>query len=260
MLGVVAGTVIALAGLPAGAQSPAIVSDHSPDSSKMTGGPSRHAGTVAPEDQPGNPPRQHKAPEPKVATPPRRWTFGAWFASGTHQMIKTRMGHRYDRSLYLTAIRAERPVHVNGRFTLSYTADVHPLIIATANREYAMEPLCILGLPCTYPANAEENITSRHTAYGFGLVPVGLHAQVGIGGPFALSFAASGGGAYFNRRIPDPGETRFNFTADGNVGLSVKTGLGALTAGWRQHHISNGYTGRVNPALDSRLMFVGFMR
>jgi hypothetical protein len=175
-------------------------------------------------------------------------------------MIKTRMGHRYDRALYLSAIRAERSVLRKGRISLAYTFDVHPLIVATGNREYDTIALCRAGASCLFPPTATLTVASRHTAYGFGVVPVGVRSEIRVAGPLSVAVGLSGGGSYFDRRIPDPAETRFNFIADGNLGGSLRTPVGMLTVGWRQHHFSNGYTGRVNPALDSRLMFVEFLR
>jgi len=173
-------------------------------------------------------------------------------------MIKTRFGHRYDRSLYVTAFRAERPLRRFGRWTVDYTADFEPMVVATANREYFEDYLCQPSIPCFYPPDAYVLVPSRHTAYAVGVAPVGLRAHIPLTGPLHFAVGLSGGCLYFNRRIPDPDETRFNFTADGNVGLVLQTRVGAVSAGFRQHHISNGNTGRVNPALDSHLLFVGF--
>jgi len=186
--------------------------------------------------------------------------IGAWVAEGRNQMLKTRLGHVYDRALYLTAIRAERPVIQGRRFALDYTIDVHPLVVATANRDYADIALCHVGTPCIYGEGAYILIPSRHTAYGVGLVPVGFRARAGIAGPLQVAIGLSGGSIYFNRRVPDPGETRFNFTADGNAAILYRTQFGAIDAGFRLHHISNGNTGRVNPGMNSRLLFIGYDR
>ena len=187
-----------------------------------------------------------------------RWRYGAWVAEGTKQTIKTRLGHRHDRSLYITAVRAERLLHRFGKFQLDYTADLHPLVVATANREYRDQPLCIRGRPCIYPDDAYILVPSRHTAYAFGIVPVGLRVRTKIGGPVQFAIGLGGGGLYFDRRIPDPSETRFNFTADGNLSFLVRTGIGGMSAGFRWHHISNAYMGKYNPALDSHLLFVEY--
>jgi hypothetical protein len=187
-----------------------------------------------------------------------RWRFGAWAAGGTKLMIKTRFGHKYDRALYITAIRAERSIRRFRSWTVDYTADLQPLVVATANRDYREDHLCQPSVPCFYPEDAYVLVPSRHTAYAFGVVPIGLRAHATIVGPLQFAIGLSGGCLYFNRRIPDPDETRFNFTADGNLSFLLQTRLGAVSAGFRQHHISNGNTGRVNPALDSHLLFFGY--
>jgi hypothetical protein len=195
---------------------------------------------------------------PRASTSLSHWQFGAWAAEGTKQMIKTRLGRKHDRSLYITSLRAERPIYRYKQVTVDYTADIHPLVVATANREYEKIMLCQPKRPCQYEPDAYTLLPSLHTAYAFGAAPFGLRARTPLFGPVQFAIAGSGGMLYFNRKVPDPAETRFNFTADGNVSVLIRTPVGGMSAGFRIHHISNANTGRVNPAMDSHLWFIGY--
>lgn len=190
-----------------------------------------------------------------------RWSFGGWVGGATGQPLETRYeGHVHDRDLFITALRAMHPLTASRRFRLQSTVDLFPLVVATANRDYTVEnviPVCEGPLFCT--GNQAEVITSRPTAYAFGIAPLGFEGIVALSPRIGLSAGVEGGALYFNRRIPDPGETRFNFMADASVALRFSLGASrpTLIGGFQLNHISNGGTGRVNPGMDSHLLFVG---
>jgi lipid A 3-O-deacylase PagL len=180
-----------------------------------------------------------------------RWSFGAWFAGGTHEPIKTREGHREDRALYVAGISASRLL---GRWRfgeVSFTPTLVPAIIATANREYETVP---------YDGGGVGIVPYKKTAFGAGLIPIAAEATLHLSDRIGIVLGGGGGGAYFDRRIPDPDETRFNFLADGHTGVYVRSSIGTVTLGFRLQHISNGDTGRVNPGMDTRMLYIGFTR
>lgn len=154
------------------------------------------------------------------------------------------------------------PLVTTPRFQLESTIDLFPFVVATANRDYALVPrsLCAPDGFCT--AAGDTLISSRRTAYAAGLAPLGFEGIVAVTRSLGLSAGVEGGALYFNRRIPDPGEERFNFVADGHVALRVSLGerRPTLVGGFRLNHISNGGTGHVNPGMDSRMVFVGLER
>lgn len=177
------------------------------------------------------------------------WSFGAWFAGGTHEPIKTREGHREDRALYLVGVQAALNM-ARGRFVeLNYTPAVVPAIIATANREYT---------PVVLADGSMGLLISKKTAFGAGLLPIAFEARLFKSDRAGLVIGTAGGAAYFDRRIPDPAETRFNFLANGHAGLYLRSAIGTTTVGFWLQHISNGNTGQVNPGLDSRMLYVAF--
>lgn len=191
-----------------------------------------------------------------------RWTFGGWVAGATGQPLETRLGHVHDRDLFFTAIRAMHPLVTTPHFRLQSTVDVFPLVVATANREYATVPISACA-PDGYCVDVGDSLVmSRRTAYAAGIAPLGFEGIYAMTRSFGMSAGFEGGALYFNRRIPDPGEERFNFVADGHLALRISLGATrpTLVGGFRINHISNGGTGRVNPGMDSRMLFVGVER
>ena len=188
------------------------------------------------------------------------WSPAAWFAGGTHQPLKTRAGHVEDRALYILGVSASRPFW-RWRFgELRFTPTLLPAIVATANREYRRVAVPSTGDP-SHP-QGYEIIPYKKSAFGVGLLPIAVEGAVfaSPSGNVGLVIGGGGGGSYFNRRIPDPGETRFNFLADGHTGIYFRSGIGVTTLGFRLQHISNGDTGQVNPGMDSRMLYVEFSR
>jgi hypothetical protein len=181
----------------------------------------------------------------------RRWSFGGWIAGGIHEPIKTREGHMEDRALYVIGLNASRLVHQWRFGDIRFTPTLVPAVIATANREYET---------VVYDGGGVGVIPYKKTAFGAGLIPVAVEATLRLSDNAGIVLGGGGGAAYFDRRIPDPDETRFNFLADGHTGVYVRSGFGTATFGFRLQHISNGDTGRVNPGMDSRMLYVGFGR
>lgn len=197
------------------------------------------------------------------SAPMPRWKFGAWAAGAVRQPLETRLGHVHDRDLFLVALRASHPLVSSPRFALRSTVDVFPLVVATGNRDYSPTNVPVCNGPTLCLGDGREWLApSRHTAYGVGVAPLGFEGVGALGRRLALQIGVLGGAVMFNRRIPDPGETRFNFIADGNAAFrfAVVPGRATLVAGFRLNHISNGGQGPVNPGMDSHLLFIGFER
>jgi hypothetical protein len=192
-------------------------------------------------------------PAPVVDSGPtsHRWSLGAWFAGGTHEPIKTREGHKEDRALFLVGISASRLLDRWSLGEIRFIPTLVPAIIATANREYET---------VAYDGGEVGLVPYKKNAFGVGLIPIAAEATLHVSDRIGIVLGGGGGAAYFNRRIPDPDETRFNFLADGHTGVYVRSGIGTTTFGFRLQHISNGDTGRVNPGLDTRMLYVGFSR
>jgi hypothetical protein len=160
------------------------------------------------------------------------------------------------RNFYLASLRfawsiggdnPERPVHG------TYFIDVIPAALSTDMPDYDWNSRC---RPDTFCPGATP---IPHDVYGFGFAPLGWALVFG-NGPARLTLEASGGGLWFNRRIPDPVAARFNFTASAGPTLEVRvTPSQSLRIGYLWHHTSNGGTGKVNPGLNSGILALGVL-
>jgi hypothetical protein len=64
---------------------------------------------------------------------------------------------------------------------------------------------------------------------------------------------------YFQRAIPIPGSSHFNFAAEIGLGIDFfLTPKRALTLGYKVHHISNAGIGGSNPGLNSHIIYAGY--
>jgi hypothetical protein len=181
-----------------------------------------------------------------------------WAAGAHNQPLSTRLGRRSDRGLFVLGIGKRRPIarSGNGLVTLSYAADLLPLVISSGMPGYSATPCP--GSGGTALSTCVEIHMQLHTAYAVGLIPLGFVARVQPATRLGLQLRASGGILYFSQPIPDPAERRLNFTGDagGTVDLALTKQL-ALTLGVRWNHISNAGTGPVNPGMNSWLREVG---
>ena len=158
--------------------------------------------------------------------------FGVWFEGQFGN------GHAFgstaDSRMYQVEARYSRLVSTNRLIALRYVAEV--------------VPLSVVGDP---QANGQ-----RVYAYGAGGSPIG--AQINFRYTHRIQpFLTSGGGfLYFNR--PMFGATQFNFTAQLGAGVQVFTSRHhSIDFGYKYHHISNANLGRINPGMDSHVVFVG---
>jgi hypothetical protein len=168
--------------------------------------------------------------------------FGFWgggsFSSPT--LIGTTEGTR----LGLVAFRYARVLARGDNLALKYTLDA--------------VPVAALSFPAVEPSGAAFKGV-RKTITGAGLSPVGFQLNFRRRERVQPFAQASGGFLYFGERIPDGRGAQFNFTGDFGGGVQWKTGARrAWTAGYRYHHVSNGYRADINPGFDSNLFYVGF--
>ena len=147
-------------------------------------------------------------------------------------------GHAFasttDSRMYQIEARYGRLVYTNRLLALRYIAEVIPF--------------SVVGDP---QANGQ-----RAYAHATGGSPIG--AQVNFRYHQRVQpFLTSGGGfLYFDRRMF--GATQFNFTAQVAGGVQVFTSRHrSVQVGYEYHHISNANLGRINPGMDSHVVFVG---
>jgi hypothetical protein len=162
--------------------------------------------------------------------------FGLWAGGspGSTDLI----GTTEDRKLALVALRYGRVLTAWESLSLQYTLDIFPAAVVS-----------------------EPNRVRRgkSTFYGAGLSPFGLKLNFGQQSRIKPFIAASIGFLYFEDDVPVPRSSRFNFTPE--VGLGVQFFVapkGALTVGYKLHHISNASISSNNPGMDSHVIYAGF--
>ena len=162
--------------------------------------------------------------------------FGLW-AGGSPDSAKL-IGNVEDRQLILAALRYGRIVAAWESVSLEYTLDIFPAALVFE------------------PGRVREGSS---TSYGAGLSPLGFKLLFGQESWIKPFVAASVGFLYFERDIPVPRSSRFNFTPEIGFGIQFFTAPErAVTLGYRLQHISNADTGRRNPGMDSHMIYAGF--
>lgn len=162
--------------------------------------------------------------------------FGLW-AGGSPDSVDL-IGTVEDRKLALFALRYGRVLADWDSLSLEYTLDIFPVAVVS-------EP--------------DRVRRGNSTIYGAGLSPLGLKLNLGQQSWIKPFVAASVGVLYFERDVPVPRSSRFNFTPE--LGLGVQFFLArknALTVGYKLHHMSNANSSRNNPGMDSHVIYAGF--
>lgn len=156
------------------------------------------------------------------------------------------LGLRYHRLLIPRS--PDQFAHHDGA-TLTYTADLIPLARVTVPK----------GTPPAARSLAIRSVTAEgFQTYGVGVYPLGL--RVGFRPASTLRPFIDGHTGLFHLfdAMPDERGQRLNFAAGVGVGLEVRLPRRTvLTLGYRYHHLSNGFRGRINPGLDANLLYIG---
>ena len=195
------------------------------------------------------------AARPEPGRHPGRWWVGAWGAGAQHSKFYTRLGVRH-RDFYMAGIRVGRELPVSRHIVVDYFLDFVPLLISTDNPVAFRTIKVCTGFSCGYELKM-ETATTR----GYGVVPIGVQVRMFTRHRVQPVFGLSLGAAWYEKPVPDPDEQQLNFMGDLAAGLQVRVGKSsAMVVGLRQHHTSNAETGRVNPGIDSRVLYFGVTR
>ena len=195
------------------------------------------------------------AARPESGGEPGRWWVGAWGAGAQHSKFYTRLGVRY-RDFYMAGIRVGRELPVSRHIVVDYFMDFVPLLISTDN------PVAFRTIKvCTSASCGYELKMETATTRGYGVVPIGVQVRMFTRHRVQRVFCLSLGAAWYEKPVPDPDEQQLNFMGDLAVGVQLRVGRSStVVAGLRQHHTSNAETGRVNPGIDSRVLYLGGTR
>lgn len=136
--------------------------------------------------------------------------------------------------------------------TLTYTADLLPVLFLSIPSD------ALPGLPSDAPPGQAASRPRERTAVGVGVRPAGLRLTYRPGKRVQPFVAGSTGLAFFNRSVPNALGRSLNFMFDVGAGVRVAvTPALILTAGYRYHHLSNGFRGQINPGVDANLVQLG---
>jgi hypothetical protein len=190
------------------------------------------------------------------ALPSGAWTVGVWAGAAVHSPVHSHLGATGGRDFFTAALRVGRMLVSGRRVAAEYTADIVPVAVVTGNPYYRADRTVLQdGRSMTvFWATGEGPV------YGAGLSPLGLRLHLAASQRVRLFASAAGGGLWFTRNTPVPSARRFNFTAEAGGGVEVVVGGHALAAGYKLHHMSNGYTAAANPGLDGHMVYLGVTR
>ncbi len=151
-----------------------------------------------------------------------------------------------DRRFAIAAFRYGRVLATNKRLALQYTLDAVPVAIATGD----IVSITSVGAVTNF---------RRGTAYGAGLIPLGLQLDFCNGSKVHPFIHVNGGGLIFDKPVPLPDAGRFAFVGETGGGVRVFTSpRRAVTFGLRFHHISNGNRSGSNRGLNQFVVYAGF--
>lgn len=176
------------------------------------------------------------------------YEFGAW--AGWSPGSTTFFGRSPDRRLFIAGLRAGRVLGTKKHFDFEYTVDFVPVVRLVQPREVR---------PFVTEDGRRIFGRSGPDATGVGVSPVGLKFRFRRRERVKPFAEATGGIVYFDRAVPYDAARRFNFMFDFGGGVQILSrSRRALTLGYKFHHISNAYTGDINPGLDSHVFYAGY--
>jgi hypothetical protein len=191
-----------------------------------------------------------------AALPAGAWTVGAWAGAALHSPVHGHLGATGGRNYFTAALRVGRVLTASRHFAVEYTADLIPVAVVTETPYYRTDRL-------TFQDGRQMKVfwpTGEGPVYGAGLAPVGMRFHLAATPRVRLVGSFAGGGLWFTRNTPVPSARRFNFTAEAGGGAELVVGAHTLAAGYKLHHMSNGYTASANPGLDGHILYLGVTR
>lgn len=161
------------------------------------------------------------------------------------------------RQLLIVAIGRRFPMGgPRGRWDFSYVPELLPLVFSNHTADAGLE-VWTCG-PRRYCGRTDSDDVWNTTSFGVGVMPIGVMAGYRVSDRMHLRTRISAGAMQLSEPVPLAQGSKFNFIADGGVGLEYRASRAvAVSAGVALNHISNGGIGRVNLGMDSRLFEIG---
>ncbi len=192
------------------------------------------ANTPTPTAAPLAPPVIAISPKP-APEPPNEFGFVSVYSPTS----VVAFGQTSNRSFSKVAFRYARRVWQGQNVSLKYTCD--------------LVPLAILRQPSlTDPSRTD-------TFHAMGMSPLGVQWNWRTHHEIQPVLSWTGGFLYFNKRVPWPTATQYNYTFDLGAGIEVhRHRKNLMTFMAKYNHISNGYQVNDNPGIDSISATMGF--
>lgn len=192
-----------------------------------------------------------QAPRLEIGDRLRESTAGmSWYSPRS-----TRLGSISDRRVYLAGLRGEGVFLRAGAFALAWAPEI-PIAVVARTRgdiERCTRNDNMITFRCEYD-------TSAGVSVGAGLSPVGMKLYWNRGGHVRVYGSGNGGAMLFTSDVPVHNSRRANFTFEVGGGIEVvRRDGGGVSLGYKFHHLSNGGTERLNPGLDSNVLYLGFV-
>ncbi len=195
-------------------------------------------GAIAQDTAPDSAPKVEVTETAGRLLGPGTTELGIW--AGYSPDNPTLMGRTTNRPYFELDLQYARVLKTGDDWALKYTPEVIPV--------------AIIRQP---PQDSSDLPGKKRQIYGFGVTPVGLQVNFRRGSVLQPYINVSGGVLYFDQQVPVEGSSKFNFSLSLGGGLQIWYGENqSVSLGYKYHHISNGYTARQNPGVDSNLYYL----
>jgi Lipid A 3-O-deacylase (PagL) len=159
----------------------------------------------------------------------------------------TLVGRTTNRPFTEFVVQYAHVLKTEDTWALKYTAEIVPAAFIKQPPQ---------GLVNGHPLDLSG---SKQTIYGAGFSPVGLQLNFRRGCVLQPYVNGTAGILYFEDQVPVADSSKFNFELGLGAGVEIWYQENqSIRLGYKYHHISNGYTARQNPGVDSDLFYVGY--
>jgi opacity protein-like surface antigen len=156
------------------------------------------------------------------------------------------------RKLGVAAVRWGRVFGTVKNVSYQYLFEVVPLVVSMKNEVVNYEYISPAETPNATP-------TKRETASGFGITPLAFRFYFLAKNRLKPFIQLGAGIVYFNKPMPLPKTSRFNFTGYFGGGVMYQiTRKQAISLSYRYYHISNGNTQHINPGYNANVFALGY--
>jgi hypothetical protein len=191
------------------------------------------------------------AQEPLLSQPVEpTWEAEPYVGVARHSPVGA-LSETSDRNHLFLGVHITGTVAHWGALTVSYAPEVVPLLLLSNNPTYHASTV--------EPGNQLATVIDGYGyVAGFAASPIGFETRVRLGARWRLYAATAAGFVKFTRNTPEPDARAFNYTFEFGGGAEYQAHAGWwLRVGYKFHHLSNGYSAILNPAVDGHVVMVG---